>query len=431
MIRTHYISEASSAVGQTVTLAGWAHEVRDLGKVRFLLLRDKTGIIQVFGKKGGVADDVFDALAPVRETVIAVSGQIVASKIAAGGVELVPNKIETLGQLSVKVPVDVAGKTPAELDTRLDHRHVDLRRTEPSAIFKIKSEAMFAFRSHLRSEGFQEIVPPCIVAAATEGGTDVFHVKYFEREATLAQSPQLYKQLAVVGGMDKVFMTTPVFRAEKHNTTSHLNEVLQMDIEMGFCDEKDAMDVLERTTLSMLSHLSKNCPAELASLNSSIVVPESVPRHTYSSLVDKLNSAGVKMEWGEDFDREKEAKIMELIGKPELFFITDWPTDIRAFYSMPREEDARICRGFDLMFRGLEISSGAQRIHIPELLIKALRARNLNPDQFQFYIDAFRSGAPPHAGWSIGIERFVMKACNLPNIREAALFPRDRTRLTP
>lgn len=431
MIRTHYVSEAASAVGQAVTIAGWAHEIRDLGKVKFILLRDRTGIMQVFGKKGAIADDVFEAMVVPKETVLAISGQVVASKIASGGVEMVPSKIEVLGPVSVKMPVEVTEKTSAELDTRLDHRHVDLRRAQPSAIFKIKSEAMHAFRSSLRGEGFQEIVPPCIVAAATEGGTDLFKVQYFEREANLAQSPQLYKQLAIVGGMDKVFMTTPVFRAEKHNTVSHLNEVLQMDIEMGFCNETDAMDVLERTAISMLAHVQKTCQTEIATLGSSVVVPESVPRHTYSSLVDKLNSADVKIEWGDDFDREKEAKIMELLGKPELFFITDWPTSVRAFYSMPRDDDPRICRAFDLMFRGLEISSGAQRIHIPELLVKQLKSRGLEPEQFAFYVDAFKAGAPPHAGWSIGIERFVMKLCSLQNIREAAMFPRDRTRLTP
>ncbi len=412
-------------------MAGWAHEIRDIGKVKFILLRDRSGILQVFGKKGAIPDEVFDAMVMPKETVIAVSGQIVSSKIASGGVELVPTKIEVLGQVTVKMPVEVTDKTQAELDTRLDGRHVDLRRTQPSAIFKIKSEAMFAFRSHLRGEGFQEIVPPCIVAAATEGGTDLFKVQYFEHEANLAQSPQLYKQLAIVGGMDKVFMTTPVFRAEKHNTVSHLNEVLQMDIEMGFCNESDAMDVLERTALAMLSHVKNSCQKELDSLGAPLAVPDSVQRHTYSSLVDRLNSAGVKIEWGDDFDREKEARIMELLGHPELYFITDWPTEVRAFYSMPRDDDPRICRAFDLMFRGLEISSGAQRIHLPDLLVKQLRSRSLDPEQFKFYVDAFKCGAPPHAGWSIGIERFTMKVCNLANIREAAMFPRDRTRLRP
>lgn len=430
MIRSHYISEAKSQVGQTVTLAGWAHEIRDIGKVRFVMLRDKTGIVQVFAKKGGVPDEVFDALAPPKETVLAVTGQVVASKIATGGVELVPSKVEVLGAMSAKAPFDVTDKVPAELDVRLDHRYVDLRRPSVQAIFRVKAQAARAFRESLVRQNFEEIHPTCLVAAATEGGADLFKVQYFEREANLAQSPQLYKQLAVVGGMDKVFMTTPVFRAEKHNTLSHLNEVLQMDIEMGFCDEEDAMDVLERTFLDILKHVSATCPAELEVLGAPIKVPEKVPRYTYTELVEKLKAAGVAMEWGDDFDREKEAKLYELLGE-EAYFITRWPTAIRAFYSMPLKEDPKICRAFDLMYKGLEISSGAQRVHVPEILIAQLESRGLDPAQFEFYINAFRVGAPPHAGWSVGIERLVMKMCNLHNIREAAMFPRDRNRLTP
>ncbi len=430
MLRTHYISAAKSLAGQTVTLAGWVHEVRDLGKVRFLLLRDKTGIIQVFAKKGGVDDALFEKMVHPRETVLVVEGKVVASKIATGGVELAPSRIDVLSTPSIKIPIDLTGQVPAELDVRLDNRYVDLRSPNASAIFSIKSQAARAFRESLLSQHFTEIHPPCLVAAATEGGADVFKVQYFEREATLAQSPQLYKQLAVVGGMDKVFMTTPVFRAEKHNTLSHLNEVLQMDAEMGFCDDNDAMDALEKTFLDILHSVSEHCKDELALLKAPLVVPKKIPRHTYTELVEKLNAAGVPMEWGDDFDREKEAKLYSLLGE-EAYFITKWPTAIRAFYSMPDEKDPKICKAYDLMYRGLELSSGAQRIHIPELLIKQLQSRGLDPAAFEFYINAFRVGAPPHAGWSIGIERLVMKICNLHNIREAAMFPRDRTRLTP
>lgn len=431
MLRSHYVSQAKSLVGQTVKLAGWAHDARDLGKVRFLLLRDKTGIIQVFAKKGGVPDELFEKMAPVRETVVQVQGKVVASKIATGGVELVPESLSILSTPSVKIPIDITGQVPAEMDIRLDNRSVDLRKPSVEAIFKIKSHVSHAFRHSLFGQGFDEIHPPCLVAAATEGGADLFKVQYFEREANLAQSPQLYKQLAVIGGLDKVFMTTPVFRAEKHNTLSHLNEVLQMDVEMGFCDENDAMDVLERTFLDILKQVKKECGEELKLAGvPDLAVPETVPRHTYTSLVEKLNAAGVKMAWGEDFDREKEAKLLSILGD-EAYFITGWPTAIRAFYSMPFENKPETCRAFDLMYRGLEISSGAQRIHIPELLIKQLQVRNLDPSQFEFYVNAFRTGAPPHAGWSIGIERLTMQICRLHNIREASLFPRDRHRLTP
>lgn len=430
MMRTHYIADAKKEVGNKVEIAGWAHEVRDIGKVRFIILRDRTGMIQIFAKKGIASDDVFDKMAQPKETVMVIRGEVVASKIATGGVEIVPEKISIVGALSAKVPFDVTEKVPADLDVRLDARYVDLRRPQIASIFRIKSHVAKAFRDSLFSYGFDEIHPTCLVGAATEGGTELFEVQYFERKAYLAQSPQLYKQLAVIGGMDKVFMTLPVFRAEKHNTLTHLNEVLQMDAEMGFCDDKDAIDVLERTFLGILSHVEKNCKNELELLNSPITVPKKVPRYEYSELVDKLNAAGVKMEWGEDFDRDKEAKLQEIL-QDEAYFITRWPTKIRAFYSMPLEENPDVCKAFDLVYRGLEISSGAQRIHAPELLEKQLIGRGLNPLDFKFYVDAFRVGAPPHAGWSIGIERIVMKMCNLHNIREASMFPRDRHRLTP
>ncbi|MDE1797810.1 MAG: aspartate--tRNA(Asn) ligase [Candidatus Micrarchaeota archaeon] len=430
MMRTHYISDAKSQVNKTVTLCGWAHEVRDIGKVRFLMLRDRSGLVQVFAKKNGVPDDVFEAMVHPKETVLAVTGKVVESKIATGGIEVVPEKIEVLGALSAKVPIDLTGQVPAELDTRLDHRYVDLRQPTVAAIFRIKAHVAQAFRASLVSQGFEEIHPTSLVAAATEGGADLFKVQYFEREACLSQSPQLYKQLAVVGGMDKVFMTTPAFRAEKHNTLHHLNEVLQMDAELGFADDNDGMDVLERTFLDILKHVSTNCKSELDLLKAPLQVPAKVNRYTYTELVEKLNAAGTKMEWGDDFDREKEAKLFELLGE-EAFFIKEWPTAIRAFYSMPRADKPEICKAYDLMYRGLEISSGAQRIHIPELLIEQLKGRGLDPDQFKFYVDAFRVGAPPHAGWSIGIERLVMKICQLHNIREASMFPRDRNRLTP
>jgi aspartyl-tRNA synthetase len=268
------------------------------------------------------------------------------------------------------------------------------------------------------------------VSAATEGGTELFPVEYFEKKAFLAQSPQLYKQLAVIGGMDKVFMVTPVFRAEKHNTTTHLNELISLDIEMGFADHNDAMDVLEDVVRNIISEVLKSCPEELKLLESDLHIPEKIKRHTYTEIVELLNRKGEKMAWGADFSKEQESKASGLLGE-EIFFVTEWPTKSRAFYSMPNEQDPKICNAFDLMYGGLEIASGAQRIHIPKLLVGQLTSRGLDPKEFEFYVDAFKMGAPPHAGWAIGAERLAMKLCNRNNIRECALFPRDRTRITP
>jgi aspartyl-tRNA synthetase len=335
-----------------------------------------------------------------------------------------------LNPITAMVPFEVTGKVPADIDVRLDNRYIDLRRIETNAVFQIQHEILRSFREKLLDLGFQEIRPPCIVAAATEGGTEVFRLQYFEKEAYLVQSPQLYKQLAVIGGMDRVFMTVPVFRAEKHNTTTHLNEVLQMDIEMGFADHNDAMDVLESVMLNIISNVKKNCSEPLKILGVELNVPEKIQRYTYDDCVGRLQNAGVAMEWGADFTKEQEKKLVELIPE-ELFFITEWPTQVRAFYSMPKEGRPEVCNAFDLMYRGLEIASGAQRIHKADMLAEALKSRGLKPEDFEFYIRAFRLGAPPHAGWSIGLERITMKLAGVGNIREACLFPRDRTRLTP
>ena len=429
-LRTHYVEDLKGLNGQEVSLAGWVHEIRDVGKIRFVLLRDRTGIVQITAKRGVVPDEVFDLLSFPKETVILVRGIVKEGGASRIGLELTPSSVEVLNPISAKIPFELTGKVPAEIDVRLDNRHVDLRRLETQAIFRIRSELERSFREKLLELKFQEISPPCIVAAATEGGTDLFPVQYFEKSAFLAQSPQLYKQLAVVGGMDRVFMTAPVFRAEKHNTVMHINEITQMDVEIGFCDHEYAMDVLEKVFLYMLESTKFRCKAQLDLLKTDITVPKSAPRHTYTELVDLLNKNGVNMKFGDDFTKEAERKLGEVLNE-EAFFITEWPTAIKAFYAMPTKSNKELCNAFDLMYRGMEISSGSQRIHIADLLIEQLKSHGLNPASFDFYVNAFRMGAPPHAGWSIGLERATMQVCRLPNIREASLFPRDRNRLTP
>lgn len=430
MHRTHYISEAKKSKGEKVGIAGWVHDVRDLGKLKFVIVRDRTGLIQVTMKKGLVPDKVLESALLNKEDVVAFAGQLKDNKIAPDGIELIPEKFELLNKVERKLPVDPTAHVDSELDTRLDFRYLDLRKSQISSIFRAKSIAANSFREKLLEFRFVEIHPSAITGAATEGGADVFPIQYFENRAFLVQSPQLYKQLAVIGGFDKVFMTLPVFRAEKHNTTTHLNEITQMDVEMGFADHDDVMGVLEKVTLHILARVKEEMGQELEVLSPGFSVPEKVPRFTYTELVDKLNEAGFEFKWGEDFSKDAEKKISELIGE-ELYFIYDWPTEVRAFYSMPDESDGKICHAFDLVYRGLEIASGAKRIHLPALLEQQLKARGLDVHDFEFYLNAFRMGAPPHAGWSIGLERLVMRICNLENIREAMMFPRDRTRLHP
>ncbi|MFA6329378.1 MAG: aspartate--tRNA(Asn) ligase [Candidatus Micrarchaeia archaeon] len=431
-MRSHYAKQVTPELdGKEVKLAGWVHEIRDLGGLKFILLRDKTGLVQLTIKKKE-ADPALVAIVDkfVKEVAILCTGKVKASKIAPRGFEIMPSKIEVVGEVHGIVPFEVTGKVPADLDVRLDKRFIDLRRLETTAVFKIRSQAVRGFREKLDELEFQEITPTCLVSSSTEGGTDLFPVVYFDKEAFLAQSPQLYKQIAVMGGMDKVYMVTPVFRAEKHNTPFHLNEITQMDIEMGFATHEDAIGVLEQVFINILSRVTDTCQDELKLLGSNVTVPKEVPRFTYSQIVDKLNAKGYPMGWGEDFSKEQEKEMPALLGA-EAFFITEWPTAIRAFYSMPHPDKPEICFAYDLMYKGVELCSGAQRIHQPDLLIKQLKAKGLRPSAFEGYIDAFRYGSIPHAGWSIGAERLTMKLANRDNIRECALFPRDRHRLTP
>ena len=416
--------------GKTVELKGWVHETRDHGKIRFLILRDSTGIVQVTAKKEGMPEEIFTNMSLPKETVLRIEGTVKEEKQAPGGFEIVPNEIEILNKVSILLPVDPTDKLVSELDVRLDNRHIDLRRKKIRAIFDIQSEVSRSFREKALKLDFQEIFPTTIVGSATEGGTELFPIVYFDKEAFLSQSPQLYKQLAVIGGMEKVFMIVPYYRAEKHKTTAHINQNWAMDVEMAFADHKDAMNALRQVFIHILTSVKKNCAKQLEILGVEINVPNEIKEYTYTNLVNLLNKNGHKFEWGEDIGRDEERKLYELL-KEEAFFVTEFPTNERAFYSMPKPEDPKVSNSFDLMYRGLEMVSGAQRIHQPELLIERIKAKGMNPDNFEFYINAFRSGAPPHAGWALGVERLTLAITKQSNIRECSMFPRDIDRISP
>lgn len=429
MYRSHYTDEITpDDDGKEVVVAGWVHEVRNIGKIVFILLRDRKGIAQIIGKEGVISDDLIKQMSLPKESVIMVRGTVKKNSESRKGYEIVPKEIINLNPLSAQIPFEVTGKVPAELDVRLDYRYIDLRRIETTAIFNIESQVLASFRGTLLKEGFEEIRTPSLVEAATEGGSDLFPVTYFEKMAYLAQSPQLYKQLAVIGGMDKVMMVVPVFRAEKHNTVYHLNESTQMDAEMGFADHNDAIKLLKKVAKGILAGVAKRNAEDLQKLGVEVKVV-SAKEITYKKALSKLNANGLKLQFGDDLNREAEELLCKLMG--DLLVVKEYPSAIRAFYSMPNEKNPEICNSYDLLYKGLEVSSGAQRIHLPGVLIESMKKRGLNPSDFEFYLDAFKRGAPPHAGWSIGLERFTMKIANLPNIREAALFPRDRVRLKP
>jgi aspartyl-tRNA synthetase len=398
-----------------------------LSNISFVVVRDVTGEVQVT-----VKDDALREIANElnREDVIKVTGEIVESKVANTGVELVPDAIEIVNRARQPLPFDLFGRVESDLDTRLNYRFMDFRTQKTSSIFKIQSELLLAFRTFLGERGYLEFQPPCVIASASEGGADLFMVPYFEKQAYLAQSPQLYKQMCAIS-FEKVFTVTPIWRAEKFNTPTHLNEVRQMDIEQAFADDETVMKVLEKVLVHMLETVVERCPQELEFLERKIVVPElPLVRVTYNEAVEMLQGAGEEMIWGEDFSKPQERKLTELVGQ-EAFFMKDWPSVQKAFYAMPHEDNPDIVHAFDLLYGGIELSSGTQRIHIPDLLRQQLRKKGLNPDNFTHYIESFAYGAPPHAGWSIGLERLTMTVTGMQNIRECCMFPRDRDRLVP
>ncbi len=413
---------------QKVTLAGWVHEVRKLKNVTFLLLRDITGIIQVTGKAGTCDKNIIESMDIPKESVISVEGIVKINPEAKIGFEIIPTKITNLNPISKVIPFETTGKVPAELDTRLDYRYIDLRRLQTEAIFKIESTILNSFRNFLYNKGFNEIRTSSIVAEATEGGADLFPLQYFEEKAYLAQSPQLYKQMAVIGGLDKVFMIMPVYRAEKSNDLYHLNEITQMDVEIGFSDYNDAEKLLKDTLEFIISEVVRRNDSDLKVLGIELKVPETKVIE-YAEVVKKLKEKGESIEFGDDFSREHEKAIEKYFGESVL--VTEFPTKVRAFYSMPNENNKELSHSYDLIYKGMEISSGAQRIHIADMLVDAIKERGMDPNNFKSYVDAFRCGAPPHAGWSIGLERLAMQITGMKNIRECAMFPRDRKRISP
>ncbi len=417
--------------GTSVTVCGWVHEVRDLGGIVFIVLRDREGFAQITLPKKKVPQDTFKIAKKLRrESVIRVDGFVKKEPKAPNGFEIIPEKIEVLNEADVPLPLEVTEKVPAELDTRLDHRFLDLRKPRIQAIFRIRHQVLQSIREYLVSKGFIEVHTPKIVSTATEGGTELFPLSYFEKEAFLNQSPQLYKQILMAAGFDKVFEIGPIFRAEEHNTVRHLNEAISIDIEMSFTDHNGVMKVLEDLIVKAYEDVVERCERYLEWLNLKLEVPEKpFERITYDEALEIARKKGEEIIWGEDLS----TPALKAVGNEieGLYFIVDWPTESKPFYAMPYEDRPEICKSFDLMHNWLELASGAQRIHKYDMLVESIRKKGLEPESFGFYLEAFRYGMPPHAGWGLGTERLIMAMLNLKNIREASLFPRDRQRLVP
>lgn len=430
--RTHYSNEIGPELaGETVKVTGWVHEIRDLGGIVFVLIRDKNGITQLTAPSKKLSEEMMaDVRAARKETIITLTGTVQESAKAPNGVEIIPSNIDVINVSHLPLPLDTTEKVEAEMDTRLDSRFMDLRKHDVSAIFKIKSQMLHTARNYFYDNDFTEITTPKLVASATEGGTELFPITYFEKEAFLGQSPQLYKQMMMATGLDNVFEIGQIFRAEEHDTLRHLNEALSIDAEMSFKSQTDAMNTLEELIKRILSDISTNCQKELSDLDHELDIPtEPFPIVTYEEVIDIVNSRDVEMNYGEDLNRAAEKVLGETMGS--YYFITEWPTAIKPFYVMPNSDDAEKSTAFDLMYRDLELSSGAQRIHDYDLLYSQIEAKDLNPDSFEKYLQAFKYGMPPHSGWGMGADRLTMVITGAKNIRETVLFPRDRRRLTP
>ncbi len=430
-VRTGYSSFVTPEMdGEEVTLFGWVQEIRDLGGIRFVIIQDRDGTIQVTIPKKKVSPEVLsksDALQ--KRYSIGVKGTVKKTKMSPRGFELLPKEIKILGTAALQLPIDITGKTPANIEVRLDARALDLSQEPNIAAFKIQHSAVEAIRAFLFEKGFLEVHTPRIIASATEGGAELFTVDYFGSKAFLAQSPQLYKEQLVMS-LEKVFEVGPFFRAEESHTRRHLSEFVSVDVEQAFADAEDVMVLLEQLIRHMCKIVKENCQKELDILNHEVQVPE-VPfkRLSYDEVLSDLNKAGVEVLWGEDIPTEGE----RLIGKlyPSFYFITNWPTHSKAFYIKPREDNPDLCEGFDLMWRWVELVSGGTRISKKDLLIARLKEQGLKPETFKYHLQAFDYGMPPHAGWAIGLERLTMMLTGKKNIREVTFYPRDRERLTP
>ena len=425
-----FISEVKDSQDETILLRGWVYKIIDLSNIVFVKLRDKSGIIQLVTNK-----EQIEGLK--LENAIGVIGKKSKNEKAPGGIEIIVDEIKILGRTYYdKLPFEINSyKNKAALETQLDHRTIALRRPEIRAIFKVQSEIEQAFRDYLRSKNFEQIHTAKIIDSSTEGGSEMFTVNYFDRRSFLAQSPQFYKQMMVGAGFERVYEIGHAYRAELHNTWRHLNEYVSLDVEMGFIkDEFELMDLEEGFLDYLFKHLNKVCKKELemykVELPNEVKIPRITLEEAHKILLEKYNK---KSPIG-NIDAKGEELICDYVKKEygtEFVFLTKYPVAKRPMYTMPDDEDKTLTKSFDLIYDGLEITTGGQRINDYEMLKENIIKFGLNPEDFDFYLDTFKYGMPPHGGFAIGLERLTMKILKLSNIREATLVPRDMKRLTP
>jgi len=426
--------ELAQHINERVKIAGWVHSIRQLSKVNFLSVRDATGFAQI------VVDSKpqMQMLSKLHvESVIEVQGKVVAEKSAPGGFEIHAPEIRVISEVKEAVPFPInKGSLNVTLDTFLDYAAYGLRHPDKRAIFRIAAEIMRGFRNHLSDQGFTEVATPKIVASATESGANVFRLNYFDREAYLAQSPQFYKQM-MVSVFERVYEVGPVFRAEPHSTSRHLNEYVSLDVEFGFIqDHTTVMNLLTVLIRAILAHLEKFAGQELKTLNVTMpLAPEAFPAIDFRQAQQLIAERhGEDCSHEPDLSPQHERWLGEWAretGQSDFVFVTGFPMSKRPFYTHPDPNAPEYANGFDLLFRGMELVTGGQRLHLYQDYVEALNARNLPLEPFSGYLDSFRYGMPPHGGFAIGLERFVSQLLGLSNVREATLFPRDINRVSP
>jgi len=429
--RTHYSKSIdTTANGTEVTIIGWISSIREHSNIKFITVNDRFGSIQVTLKEGEYPSSLESEILKIRDhTAIAIKGKIRTEPKAPNGIELIPNNFRILSIANKNSPIVIQSRKGVGVDTRLDLRAIDLRRPYLQSIFNIRYTVLNSCREFLRQEGFIEVNTPKIIATATEGGATLFPIFYYDREAFLTQSPQLYKEQLTMA-FENVFEIGPIFRAEPSRTNRHLSEATSIDVEKAYVDYNDVSEILERMILFLWNEIKDKNKSHLEYLK--IQLPDITfpfKRYTYSDLITKLQKSGQSIEWGDDISQQKLSKLKDDDMKL-FYFITDWPTSIKPFYVRPKPTGTE-CESFDLMYGDLELSSGSTRIHDKDELIQRMKKQGLNINAFDFHLKVFDYGMPPHAGFGLGLERLMMSMCGVDNIRDAVLFPRDIDRLSP
>jgi len=420
-------NECIKKVGETVKVQGWVKKVRHLGNISFLVIRERTGELQCV-LEGELAGIIIET-----ESVIEAIGEVVSTNKTGLGIELLLKSVKVINKNSL-LPFEVNKKeVNTGLENLLNHRVLSLRHEKIASIFKIKSTLEEAFREYLTNMGFIRIFTPKIVSQGAEGGANVFKLNYFGKEAFLAQSPQFYKQMMVASGLERVFEMGPVFRAEEHNSSRHLNEYISLDLEMAFIEDYEELMVLETEVIKfMFEKVKEKNENELKLLKIEVPTITDIPKLSLYEAREILKKRYKKEMPEGDLNTEGEKLIANYIKEKtgsEFVFITEYPKENRPMYTMPAKNG--LTKSFDLLFKGLEITSGGERIHEYEMLVASFREQGLNEENFQNYLNTFKYGVPPHGGFAIGLERLTAKLLGLTNVREASAFPRDINRLTP